>query len=152
MPPLNFSYGFEQPKAIAGAIADMRLNEMISPINEDETLTGFGVPVFRGETDGTATKTASATPGAFLGITAIDRGAYTDYMLTEEGFRHLDNMLVLERGPIWVEVAVAVEAGQTVRVATATGAFTNVEAGSAAIPAIFDTSTTGPGLAKVRVR
>lgn len=148
MPALNFDYGNTQPRAIKGAVADMRANVMRSLINEDVTLTGFGVPVFQGTANKGATKTGSAK---FLGVTTIDRAVYTDEMLTQEGFRQHDSMLVMEVGVIWVEASVAVAAGDTAYV-TSAGAFTNVATSNIAV-GNFETVTTGAGqLTKLRLK
>ena len=150
MPPLNFTYAKNQPAGVAGALATTEHTEMVSRTNEDLTLIKFGVPVFRADGDrgATATIPADIDRGNFLGITTLDRGAYTNEMMTEEGFRNLDTMLVLRVGVIWVEVVGAVNAGEPV--------FLNNDGKFAAsgveLPrAQYETSTSGAGLAQVRL-
>lgn len=148
MPSLGFTYGNTQPRAIKGAIADMRDNVMRSITNEDATITGFGVAVFQGVNAKGGTKTGNAK---FLGVTVIDRSAYTDEMLTTEGYRQYDDMLVMEIGAANVATAsVAIAPGDLAYV-TSAGVFTNVATSNTLI-GTFERASTGGALNVLRLK
>ena len=153
MPPINFNYATELSAGTAGMIATTEPTEVISRTNEDATLTPFGRAVFRGSNDKGATKTVATTANAFLGVAMLDRSAYTDELLTVEGFRQYDTIPVLRKGVVWVTTAVAVNDGEPAYV-TPGGVFTNVDGGgaNAATGGVFETSNSAAGLAQLRLK
>lgn len=148
--PINFNYDLTAKPGTAGAKATMESADVVSRHNEDATYTPFGRAVFRGADDRGAVKTPAAD--AFVGVTLLDAMAYTNYDLTEEGFASKTMMAVMRRGVIWVEVAGAVNDGAPAYV-TPAGVFTATAGSNILLPgAFFETSTTGAGLAQLRLK
>lgn len=143
MPPINHNYDEFARPGKAGHKATMEAADVISRLNEDDDMTGFGVAVFQGARDKGVTKTA----GDFVGITVHDGMAYTDLELTEEGFAPGVMMSVMRKGPLWVNTTVAVAAGDPVTAVA--GGFSNT--GGVAVPdSRFETSTSAAGLAQIK--
>lgn len=134
--------------AVEGMLANMEPKTIISRMNEDTAMLGFGKAVFQGATDRGVTTTVG-TAAEFVGITALDRSAYVTADQSAEGFRAGDEARILRRGVIWVKVAAAVAPRDPVHIA-ADGTFTNT--GGVAIPgASYDNTAAADGLAKVRI-
>lgn len=143
-------YQREMDVARRGAIATQEPRTLVSATNMDAAIIGFGVPVLRHATiDGACTATLTGTDPVY-GVTVIDLSAYADRDLTVEGFRQHDECRIMRKGTIWVPAAVAVSAGDPAYVVRATGAFTNVESGNAAVGE-WDTSAAIGGLAILRL-
>lgn len=137
------------PNGYPGMVANGETSNRISRSVEDAGGLAFGKAGFRGAGDHGCTGTPTA--GKFLGIAIATAGvvqtsaaqpvdAYPQY-----GSAGLHNM-----GVIWASASVAVAKGDPVFVTPAM-LFTNVAGGNVAIPATFDDTITGPGIARLRV-
>lgn len=140
------------PDNIAAAIAGLRGTMipavLISRTVETEAGIGFGVAVARGTGDN-LTKLFGSGDTAVLGITVIDRSVNES-----DKYSEYESASIMTKGHVWVTASVAVNDGDPVYVIPATGAFAKTSASSAVlIPnAVWDTSTTGAGLALVRMQ
>lgn len=135
--------------AKAGLRANMEPARLISRNVEDAAGIAFGLAVAQG-TDDNGCKAFAAGDTAILGITTRERS--TD-PATPDVFAENESALIMTKGCIWVTASVAVDAGDPVYVIPATGAFAKTSASSAVqiAGARWDTSTTGAGLAVVRL-
>lgn len=141
-------YNANLAPAVAGAQATMIPATIISRNVETEAGIGFGKAVAQGDAD-KGVVLVSATASDIVGITLLDRSAAGE----GDTFRQGDSARVMTKGDVWVEAAVAVNAGDAVYVVPASGAFTNVSADNTAFEgARWDTSTTAAGqLAVIRL-
>jgi len=137
------------PVAVAGQIANMVPATLISRNVEDAAGIGFGIAVAQGTAD-LGCKAFGSGDTAILGITARERSVDAN---TPDEFGENDTARIMTKGCIWVTASVAVNAGDPVYVIPATGAFAKTNASSAVqiAGARWDTSTTGAGLAIVRL-
>src|SRR5690606_7736318 len=152
------TYSDNQPAAVAGAQATMIPATIISRTVETAAI-GFGVAVAQGTAD-KGCKAFGSGDTAILGITVLDRSAsgltVTSGQVTShtaDKFGVGESARIMTKGDIWVQASVAVDAGDPVYVIPATGAFAKTS-GSSAVQiagARWDTSTTGAGLAVVRL-
>lgn len=138
--------------AVAGHIANTEPNRLISRSVEDVAGIGFGRVVKDGSADGLCTGVLTTLDEFnFLGITVRDRSVRVE---TPDMFAQRESARIMRSGVIWVAVAGAVQRGTDVTVNTTTGALssTAVGAGQVLIPrARWDSTTTGAGLAKLRL-
>lgn len=146
-------YPDTQPAAIAGAQATMIPATIISRTVEVAPI-GFGKAVAQGTDD----KGCIAFAGSnFIGITVLDRSAggmsVADGQVTArtpDTFGVGESARIMTKGDVWVEVPGAVSVGPVYL--TSAGVFTSSSGGNTLIAgARFDTSTTGAGLAVVRL-
>jgi len=150
MPAIQTSYAATMPPAQAGLVANMETQNSITRLIEDAAGVGFGIALFQGAADLGVTK----TPGTlFKGVSIANK---TLVMAAAGGtvdvYPQRYNVALLDKGVIWVNVAAAVAAGAPAYV-TSAGVWTSTATGNTAIPnATFDSSTTGAGLAKLRLR
>jgi hypothetical protein len=137
------------PVAVAGQIANMVPATLISRNVEDAAGIGFGLAVAQG-TEDYGCKAFGSGDTAILGITVRDRSLDAN---TPDEYADGDTARIMTKGCIWVTASVAVDAGDPVYVIPATGAFAKTNASSAVqiAGARWDTSTTGAGLAIVRL-
>jgi hypothetical protein len=131
-------------KAFPGLVADQRPQTRSSKIIQDVAGVGFGKPLFRGTVDGTATGLLAAdeTTARFLGVSIADVTQAADL------YPQSETAGCLEKGPIWVNTAVAVTQGDPVYV-TQAETWSNVTSADAFLvpDAVWDTSNTAAGLA-----
>lgn len=139
-------YKSEMDVGVAGAIANTENKNIISRVVEGAAGIPFGRAVVQGTKDKTI-RAATTGDTAFVGVTVVDRTARD---LTFGGFVEKETARVLEEGVIWVEVTVAVKAGDAAAVDLATGKFN--KAGAAFAGAIFDTSASAGQLAQLRIK
>lgn len=142
---LQTTYPNTLDQARVGMIASAENVNFISKTVETAAGVGFGIAVAQGAADGGCI--AFAGSGTILGITvrAVSMKAETDT------FEQYDACRIMTKGTIFVQASVAVNAGEQVYVTDA-GAFTNSDSGTTILPgAFFDSSTSGAGLAKVRL-
>jgi hypothetical protein len=136
----------------AGARVNMEPVDLISRTVEDEAGIGFGKVVQQGAADKGCTATLTGmTAQTYLGVTMRERGVRPE---TPNAFAQYESALIMRKGVIWVEVAVAVAPSDIVTVTLASGIIgkTAVGAGVVAIPnARWETSTSGAGLAALRL-
>ncbi|MGI4802888.1 MAG: structural cement protein Gp24 [Janthinobacterium lividum] len=149
MPATQTTYG-DLAVGLPGHVFNMEGQNSITRTIEDPDGVGFGIAVFQGVTDLGITK----TPGTlFKGVTIID----VTTVRTESSAVKVDvyppkiNVGVHDKGVILVAVTAAVAAGAPAFVSP-TFAWSSTATGNTAVPATFDSSTTGAGLAKLRIR
>lgn len=142
MPAIQTSYSENIPKGAVGHVPDMRAAKFASRDVEPVGGMLFGAAAFQGTTDKQIIAKASGATeaaGKFVGIVARDRS-----VLTGDGFAQRESARVLQEGPIWLQAAVQVAAGDPVAV-TSTGTWSNVAGtnGFVVPNARWDTSTVG---------
>lgn len=158
MPTVQSTYSETIGAARAGQIANEEPVVLISRTVADAAGIGFGKVVQEAVADGTKDgqctadlDTADMDAYKFLGITVRERSVRPE---TPNMFAQYESARIMRKGVIWVEVAGAVKAGEDVTVTLATGVLGTaaVAPGIIAIPnARWDSSTTGAGLAKLRL-
>ena len=145
MPTVQSTYG-TMSAARAGMIANAEeMGNDISRTVEDAAGIGFGLPVFQGSADDGITATVGT---AFRGITvrsqardAVNPNVYAEH----------ESAKVRTKGVIWVTVLAAVTAGAAVYF-TDDGEWTDTSTDNTAVTnAIFDSSASAGGLAKIRL-
>lgn len=152
MPAVQTTYTENMRPAVEGLRANMEPAVMISRNVEDAAGIGFGKVVMQGvRDDGCTAVLTGFDADKYLGIT-VREGSVRP--ATPNAFGQYESARIMRKGVIWVAVAGAVTAGTDVTVTTATGVLGSaaVGAGVVAIPgARWESSTTGAGLAKVRL-
>lgn len=141
---IQTAYPDGMAKAFAGMVADQRPQTRSSKVIQDEAGVAFGKPLFRGTVDGTATGILAAdeTTARFLGV------SIADVTQAQDSYPQGETAGCLEKGPIWVNTAVAVTQGDPVYV-TQAETWSNVLSADALLieGATWDTSNTAAGLA-----
>jgi hypothetical protein len=131
-------------KAFPGMVADQRPQVRSSVNIQDAAGVAFGKPVFRGTLDhcGTGLLAADETTARFLGVTIAD------VTQAEDKYPQHETAGVLNKGPIWVNTAVAVAQGDPVYI-TQAETWSNVTSADAFLvpDAEWDTTNTAAGLA-----
>lgn len=144
MPDMQSTFTATHARWVEGMILNQEQANIVSREVETVAGIGFGKVAQRGTGDHQI-KVSSASP-KYLGITVMDPAKFGD------AYAQFDTANVMTRGIIVVQASVAVAAGDPVYFVPATGVFTNVSTSNQAIPnAQFDTSTSGAGLAAVRL-
>ncbi|UDL93968.1 DUF2190 domain-containing protein [Lichenihabitans sp. PAMC28606] len=150
MPAVQTAYSNAQAPAYLGMVANGEwVTNVISRIVDPASATpiNFGDVVLQGASEQLVVSANGAT-GAFRGLAlrnpTLPPGNSDQYLAT-------NSIAVLTKGVIWVNAAVAVTPGQPAFV-TAAGLLTNVSTSNTAlVGAIWDSGTTGSGLAKLRL-
>lgn len=149
--PVQTTYQETLDAGRAGQVVNTEAKNVISRTVETAAGVGFGKPVAQGTQD-KGCKITEAGDTAVLGITVREWSTDAN---NPDVFSQYDSAGVMTKGVIWVDAAAAVNAGDPVWVTVATGAFTNLDAGSGAsvqIPnARWDSSTAGAALAQIRL-
>lgn len=116
MPTVQSTYPYVQQIALPGQIAhgDHFTNTFIC---ETAAGIGFGVAVSQGTADKQAVL-GGASAAVFVGVTVQDK---TIPNAAIDGYRQYDNMGVMSRGHIWVQVPSAVNKGDDATFASTTG-------------------------------
>ena len=154
MPSVQSSYSENIRAGVAGMRANQEPVVLISRNNAAAAAIGFGKVVQEAAAVGGATNdlnTVAMDADRYLGITMRERGTTAE---NPDGWGVGENMLIMRKGVMWVEVAGAVTKGTDVTVTLATGVLGSaaVGAGVVAIPrARWESSTSGAGLAKIRL-
>jgi hypothetical protein len=107
---------------------------------------GFGLVVSQGVADKGVALGGALTD--FRGITVRDVTLRPDQ---DDKYAQYDNVGVLIEGRVWVDVAVAVAAGDKVHFDATTGTISNTGGNGPILGARFATSTTGAGQALVEL-
>lgn len=144
MPPVQTTYSATHARWVEGMVLNSEPCVVISRIAEDAEGIGFGKVAVQGDADNTITDAEASK--AYRGITVLDP--------TKDGdaYARYDTVAVMTKGLIVVTASVAVDAGDPVYFVPATGVLTNVATDNTEIPnAIWDTSTSGEGLAALRL-
>jgi hypothetical protein len=146
MDPLQTNYSATMDRWIEGMVLNSEHQNRISRTIETAAGIGFGKVACRGTQDNTCkVSAASAKP---LGITILDRTQGT-----EDKYPQYATVAIMEKGVVVCQASVAVAQGDPVYFVPATGVLTNADTGNIAIPnAVWDTSTSGAGLAAVRLK
>jgi hypothetical protein len=147
MPAVQTTYPTIHPVAYVGMVANSEPRDVITLVCTVGAIA-FGLPVMQGAGDNTCKPPAAAS--IYRGISIIDptlAGATPDSYLVG------DNVAVMTRGVVWVTASVAVAVGDAVYFVPATGVWTNVVGANQLVSnAIWDSSTTGAGLAQIRLK
>lgn len=149
MANLQPTYNDAPVAGLVGRIADATPATIISRINDATAATNiaFGRVVVRGADPANTVKDGSLGT-AFMGIALVNVAMTPD---APDQYKPTDVVAVLTRGCVWVTGSVAVTAGDAAYF-TSAGALTNVSTSNTAIPnAKFDSTTSGAGLAKLRL-
>lgn len=148
------TYSLAYPVGYPGMVANGETYNRISRTIEDSAGIGFGKAAFRGVGDHGVT--ATPTAGTFMGITIADislqpLAGVVAGGATPDMYPQYENAGLMNEGEIWVMTGGAVNDGDPVYV-TAAGALVNVSTSNTAIPCVFDTTTAGAAMARLRVR
>lgn len=136
------NYSEMQDALRAGFIYDMAPNELLSRTVEDAALA-FGKPVTQGTADSAVHPTTTGDT-TILGISALDQSTLDDEFAIGSSAR------IITSGPVAVEAAATVAAGDPVHVVVATGTFTNA-GGVQIVGATYESSGDSGDLVKVRL-
>lgn len=142
------TYSNSVPTGYAGMVYDGEVSNRISRTVEDSAGIAFGTACFRGAGNHGTTATPSANK--FLGVAIADAGQVPGLGETADTIAQNRTIALLNEGVIWVNAAVAVNAGDAAYV-TSAGAFTNVATSNTALPAHFDATISAAGLVPLRV-
>lgn len=152
---IQTTYNERIDAARVGMIVNEEPSVLISRTVEDEAGVAFGLVVMQGSVDDSCTAVLDETGNtfdaySFLGITVRERSVRPE---TPNIFAQYQSARIMRKGVIWVMTADAVEAGNQVYVDTADGSLDDASGGTnVAIPnSRWETSTTGAGLAKLRL-
>ncbi|WP_407523244.1 structural cement protein Gp24 [Methylobacterium oryzisoli] len=143
--PTQNTYAGRAAPAYEGMVAAEEPSLTLSRTVETPAGIAFGKPAFQGTRD----DGIAATGSIFRGVVLADRGARPE--TGGDLFAKGDTAPVLVKGVVWVAVAGAVTAGAPAHL-TASGGFSAAGAGTTALPnALFDTSASAGGLARLRL-
>ena len=149
MPAIQTTYGTSIAPAYEGMIANSEPQTILSKQVETAGGIGFGKVCVQGTADDQIR--VSETVRAFRGITVASHIAGN--LVVSDAYVKGETVPVMEEGVIWVMASVAVAVGDPVYYVPATGVLTNVATSNTQIAnAMWDSSTTGAGLAKLRLR
>jgi len=146
MDPLQTSYPDSLAAFVEGMVANSEKNNIISRVVESAAGIGFGKVAIQGTADNQIA--VSAANGVYRGITVLDTTQLQD------SYPQYATAAVMTKGVIVVQASVAVDAGDPVYFIPATGVLTNVSnsgANTLIAGAMWDSSTSGAGLAKLRL-
>lgn len=144
MPTIQSTYNATHARWIEGMNLNMEPSDIVSRLCEDVEGVGFGKVAVQGTADNQVVD--SEATAKFVGIAVLDTtrptGKYEQY----------ETAAIMKKGVIVVQASVAVAVGDAVYYVPATGVLTNVSTSNTLIPnAQWDTSTTGAGLAALRL-
>jgi hypothetical protein len=144
MPAIQTTYSATHARWVEGMVLNMEPNDIVTRVAEDAEGIGFGKVCVQGTADNQVVDSEATVK--FAGIAVLDTtrptGKYEQY----------DNVALMKKGVIVVQVSVAVAVGDPVYYVPATGVLTNVSTSNTLIAgAQWDTSTSGAGLAALRL-
>jgi hypothetical protein len=146
--PIQTTYAANIAPAFEGMVANTEPERIISRQIETAGGIGFGKVCVQGTQDNQI-RVSEATR-RFRGITAASHVG--GMFATADAYDQYETVPVLVEGVIWVMASVAVNPGDLVYYVPATGVLTNVATSNTQIPnALWETSTTGAGLAILRM-
>lgn len=156
MPDIQATYTETMRPAVAGMVANEEPAVFISRNVETAAGIAFGKIVQQGATDNGCISDLDTTDMdefRYLGITVRERSINPEAQADK--FLQRDSARIMRKGVIWVEVAGAVTAGTDVTVTLATGVLGSAAPNAGTIVTVprarWESSTTGAGLAKVRL-
>jgi hypothetical protein len=149
MPAVQTSYTGVLAPAVVGMIANSESRNVISrtPVGVN---IGFGAVALRGPSDGTIVPVGTSGAGAYLGLTVLDPTLPSIALSPIDVYVAGETAAVITKGVIWVQATAAVTQGAAAYY-DATGNISAATGGTAIPNATFDTSTTGAGLAVLRL-
>lgn len=149
MTPIQTSYSERMRPAIAGMIANEEENNTISRTASAAAGVEFGVAVSRGANDSVCVAYATGST-VFLGFSVRERSVRPD---TPNKFGQYESVRIMTMGVIWVNAKGAVTQGADVYINPTTGALGVSGSGLTQLPGCeWDSSTTGDGLARIRIK
>lgn len=153
MPAIQTTFTQTIAPAYEGMIADSRDQTILSLQLESAAGIGFGKVAVKGTADRQIRVSEAAR--AFRGFTVATHfaGFAAGTQGTKDTYDQYETVPVMIVGSLWVMASVAVAVGDPVYYVPATGVLTNVATSNTLIPdAIFETSTSGSGLAVVSIK
>jgi hypothetical protein len=144
MPAIQTTYSATHARWVEGQVLNMEPNVIVTRIAEDAEGIGFGKVCVQGTADNQVVD--SEATAKFAGIAVLDTtqptGKYEQYA----------NVAVLKKGVIVVSASEAVAVGDPVYYTPATGVLSKTSTSNTLIAgATWDTSTSGAGLASLRL-
>lgn len=146
MPAVQTTYNAQHARWVEGMVLNMEPNVIVSRLCEDSEGIGFGKVAVQGTADNQVVDSEATVP--FVGIAVLDTtqptGKYEQYATAA----------IMKKGVVVVSASVAVDVGDPVYYVPATGVLTNTDNSSAntqIVGAQWDTSTSGAGLAALRL-
>lgn len=148
--PLNTTYGFNNQPYAPGMVADARYTQTLSRIAG--AAINAGQAAVRDANDHKV-KPVSAAVDVVIGVVRWEATWVAADGATNQVHAIGKDVSVVSEGPVWVAVPVAVTQGQLAYALTNGTGFTNVATSAATRPVgIFDSSTTGAGMAILNVK
>ena len=146
--PVQTTYNSQLAPAYEGMIANSEPHRIVSKQVESAAGIGFGKVTVQGTADDQIR--VSEVTRRFRGLTEASH--IGGGLATLDSYEQYQTVPVMVEGVMWVMASVAVNPGDLVYYVPATGVLTNVATSNTQIPnAIWESSTTGAGLAKVRL-
>lgn len=144
MPAIQTTYSATHARWVEGMVLNMEPSDVVTRLAEDVEGIGFGKVCVKGTADNQVVDSEATVP--FIGIAVLDTtrptGKYEQY----------DNVAVMKKGVIVVQASEAVAVGDPVYYTPATGVLSKTATSNTLIAnAIWDTSTSGAGLAALRL-
>lgn len=144
MPAVQTTYAATHARWVEGMVLNMEPNVIVTRVAEDVEGVGFGKVGVQGTTDNQVVDSEATVK--FVGIAVLDTtqptGKYEQY----------SNVALMKKGVIVVQASEAVAVGDPVYYTPATGVLSKTTASNTLIAnAQWDTSTTGAGLAALRL-
>jgi len=151
MPAIQTNYLPTILPAYEGMIADSRDQTILSLIIESAGGVGFGKPVTQGAWDRSVVFPPAAVK--YRGVTVATHfpSEKAGVQGTQDAYNQGDTIPVMVQGPLWVMASVAVGPDTGCYFVPTTGVFTNDATAPNVKIGVWETSTTGPGLAVVNL-
>ena len=147
---LNNTYSLSPQPYAPGMVADARLTQTVSRIAS--AAINAGQAAVRDGNDHRV-KPVSAAGDVVIGVVRWEATWMVADGATQQVHAINKDVSVVTDGPVWVTVTGAVTQGQLAYALTSGAGFTNVATSAATRPVgIFDTSTTGAGVAIVNLK
>ena len=147
---LNNTYSLTPQPYAPGMVADARMTQTVSRIASAAIKAGQAA--VRDNNDHKV-KPVSAAGDVVIGVVRWEATWVAADGATEQTHAIGKDVSVVTDGPVWVTVKAAVNQGELAYALTDGTGFTNVAASAATRPVgIFDTSTTGAGVAIVNLK
>ena len=147
---LNKTYSLTPQPYAPGMVADARMTQTVSRIAS--AAINAGQAAVRDDNDHKV-KPVSAAEDVVIGVVRWEATWVAADGATEQVHAIGKDVSVVTDGPVWVNVKVAVKQGELAYALIDGSGFTNVATAAAKRPVgIFDTSTTGAGVAIVNLK
>lgn len=146
MPAIQTTYAAQHARWVKGMVLDMEAATIVTRVAEDAEGIGFGEVGVQGTLDNQVVDSEATVK--FTGIAVLDLTRPTGK------YEQFDNVALMKKGVIVVQASVAVAVGDPVYYVPSTGVLTNVSnsnANTLIAGAQWDTSTSGAGLAALRL-